>query len=616
MILQTLASYYGRLREDPDRRIAEPGFSSQKIAAAIWLNPDGTLAEQGLVDLREPAAKGKKLVPKSMDVPEPVKRTVGVAANFLWDNTGYALGADNKGKPERVLRQFEAFKRLAREVAETGGCLDDEGMRAVLAFLDAWDPEQASSLSGWDELVGQNLVFRLLGERRYVHDRPAVRQAWLRHAEAGEDKIEGLCLVSHEHASIARLHPAIKGVRGAQPTGAALVAFNLDAFTSFGKEQNYNAPISERSAFAYTTALNHLLAEGHQRVQIGDATTLFWSASPTDLETRLAEYLDPQRKPNEGDDKADDDDLLQRLEAMLQAVRKGERPPLFEDEHRGETGFYVLGLAPNASRLSVRFWHVSTVGAMAENLARHFLHLRIDKQYPRDPEFPSPWRLLIETATQRKTENIPPLLAGELARAILTGRDYPYSLVNRVIGRVRAEQEVTYLRAALLKAYYLRAIENQERIPDAKAKFVKDNPAASITKEELAVSLNKDSKNIGYRLGRLFAVLERAQRDALGDVNATIKDRFYAAASATPRSVFPRLLRLAQHHIAKAEYGYVSDIRLSEIMEGIDFEDPENPVPAHLDLDNQAMFALGYYHQRNEFYRKKEANPEPSAEQA
>jgi len=580
MILQALASYYDRLLDDTDEDVPEPGFSREKIHFELVLSPEGEL--RAVNNIQVPAAKGKKLVPRPLKVPEPVKRTSGVAANFLWDNTGYVLGADAKGNPDRAREQFEAFRTLAHEV---GDDLDDPGMRAVLAFLDAWNPEDAAMLAHWDELAGQNVVFRLDGETRYVHDSPAVSAAWLRSKGDAAAGNAGLCLISCESTPIARLHPSIKGVRGAQSSGAALVSFNLDAFTSYGKDQNYNAPVGERAAFAYTTALNHLLAGTGQKIQVGDATTVFWTEKPTQAEAMYAAYLDYKDES----EAAHDTVLLQRLASLVEAVRDGAPPPLWGDEP--DTPFYVLGLSPNAARLSVRFWHVSTVAEMAGRLGRHFADLTIEKAHPKNPSFPSPWQLLVEVAPQRKTENIPPTLGGELMRAIITDVSYPKSLTARIIARIRAEQEVTYLRAAMLKACCNRSLRLAKQ------------------KEDVTVALDPDSTNIGYRLGRLFAVLEKAQQDALPGINATIKDRFFGAASATPQSVFPRLIRLAQHHMAKAEYGYASDNRIAEIMEGL----PATSLPAHLDLDGQAMFALGYYHQRNALYRKKETSA-PDAE--
>lgn len=584
MILQALDAYYQRLADDPSENVPRQGYSREKIHFALIIGQDGTLLD--VHDLRE--RQGKKVMPREMAVPAAAKRTVGVSPNFLWDNTGYVLGADAKGKPERARDCFLAFRELVRKAPADG----DTGIAAVLAFLDNWNPDDApqavSTFLPWDEVAGWNVVFRLDGDMGYVHDRPAARTAWEVLRGQSADAEQGFCLVTGRLASIARLHPAIKGVRGAQSSGAALVSFNLDAFTSYGKEQNHNAPVSEAATFGYTTALNHLLRAGsNRRVQIGDATTVFWSERPHVLEDLLGLFLDKGPAPAAADDApdeaghadgqtADDGGLARRVRLVLEAVREGRMPPELGDT---DVRFYVLGLAPNAARLSVRFFEVSTTGKIAARVGSHFRDIQTERRHPRDPEFPSMWQLLIELAPLRKSDNIPPTLSGALMRAILGGRPYPRSLLAAIIGRIRADHEVSYLRAALLKGYFTRAPKG-------------DNTW------EVGVTLDPASTDIGYRLGRLFAILEKAQQDALPGINATIRDRFYGAASATPRAVFPRLIHLAQFHISKADYGYVSDKRLGEVMEGL------NDFPAHLTMDQQGRFALGYYHQRNALWRK------------
>ncbi len=579
MILQALDAYYQRLADDPSENVPRQGYSREKIHFALVLGQDGTLLD--VHDLRE--RQGKKVVPREMAVPAATKRTVGVSPNFLWDNTSYVLGADAKGKPERTRDCFLAFRELLRKAPADG----DAGITAVLAFLDNWNPDAApqavSAFLPWDEVVGWNMVFRLDGDMGYIHERPAARAAWDALRGQSADAEQGFCLVTGRLAPIARLHPAIKGVRGAQSSGAALVSFNLDAFTSYGKEQNHNAPVSEAATFGYTTALNHLLRAGsNRRVQIGDATTVFWSERPHVLEDLMGLFLDKGPAPAPDDaghadgQAADDGGLAQRVRRVLEAVRGGRMPPELGDT---DVPFYVLGLAPNAARLSVRFFEVSTTGKIAARVGSHFRDINMERRHPRDPEFPSMWQLLIELAPLRKSDNIPPTLSGALMRAILGGRPYPRSLLAAIIGRIRADHEVSCLRAALLKGYFTRAPKG-------------DNTW------EVGVTLDPASTDIGYKLGRLFAILEKAQQDALPGINATIRDRFYGAASATPRAVFPRLIHLAQFHISKADYGYISDKRLGEVMEGL------NDFPAHLTMDQQGRFALGYYHQRNALWRK------------
>ncbi|HOK67605.1 MAG TPA: type I-C CRISPR-associated protein Cas8c/Csd1 [Anaerohalosphaeraceae bacterium] len=576
MILQELCRYYERLAENPAIEISPPGFSREKIHAEIVLDSDGNLLQFN--DLRVP--KGKRLVPREMIVPQSVKRTSSPAPNFLWDNTSYVLGADNKGKPDKAAQCFELFCEFHRELLKTE---KEPSILAFLAFLSNWDPQRAPSLNHWDELAGGNVVFRLDGERQYLHEKTAVKKIWLEHKSRNQEGVQGYCLVTGQQQPIARLHPAVKGVRDTQSSGAAIVTFNLDAFCSYGKEQNFNAPIGEMSAFSYTTALNYLLAnDSRQRLQIGDATTVFWTERPSPVEGLFGMMLDPKE--------ADVSDNAE-LRKVLEAVREG-RPVNKTDS---DIRFFILGLSPNAARIAVRFWHVCTVGEAEERIGQHFRDLRIRKDFDSEPDFPGIWRLLRETVNQKASDSSPqPLLAASLLRSILEGTAYPESLLTAVINRIRAEQSlkdktgkpinnVNYVRAAILKAILVR-----------KYRLSKQGM-------EVSMALDKENKNPAYLLGRLFAVLEKVQQDASPGINTTIKDRFWGAASATPKVVFPQLLRLAQHHLEKAEYGRMRDKQIEEILADL------SDFPAHLSLDEQGLFAIGYYHQRQDFFKGKES---------
>ena len=566
MILQALNKYYERLKYDPQTDIPLFGFGRKPISFALVIDGTGKLIQ--VRDIREKPKN--KSVPVSLTVPQiGKKRSMDITPNFMWDNTGYVLGADAKGIDERI-QHFQAFKKLHHTL---GNELSDRGMIAVLHFLDSWNPNHAQNLEHWEEMIGSNLVFQLDDELMYIHDHPEVQQAWIRYCADEGSEVVATCLVSGEVTPIARLHPAIKGVQGAQTTGAGIVSFNQDAFLSHDKKQNFNAPVGESAAFAYTTALNHLLRfESRQKIRIGDAQTVFWTERSSPIEGFMGVILDPR------DDASD----LSSVRLFLAAARDGKPLPAIGDP---DLQFYILGLSPNASRLSVRFWHVSTVADVSEKIGQHFRDIAIVRS-GRDPEFPGIWQLLKETAVQGKTDNIPPLLAGAIIRSILAGTAYPQSLLAILIGRIRADQAINYLRVAMIKA----CLNRKHRIHQIK--------------EEVMMSLDKESTNIAYRLGRLFAVLEKAQKDAIPGANTTIKDRFYGSASATPSVVFPQLLRLAQHHIQKAEYGGRTDKMIEEIVCGI------GQFPAHLSLDDQGMFAIGYYHQRQAFYVKSENQKE------
>ncbi len=581
MILSALNDYYGRLVATEGSGISAAGFSVEKISYALVLDAAGTLV--AVDDLREQS--GKKILPRSMSVPQPEKRTAGIRANRLWDKTSYVLGVSATSK--RAEQEHAAF-RDAHLVLLDG--TDDPGLRALAAFLAAWKPVAfAESVHFKTEMLDANMVFRLDGERGYLHDRPAARALLQRSDDAGDASRIGMCLVTGQHLPLARLHPAIKGVNGAQTAGASIVSFNLDAFTSYGKAQGENAPISEQAAFGYTTALNHLLRrdpDNRQRLQIGDATVVFWATAADDANAQAAETLfdllmDP---PSDGTE-------TERLRNVLTQVREMQARPDLDPGLAPGTRLHILGLAPNASRLSIRFWLTDDMRRFTERLAAHYRDL--DLQPAPWKTWPPLWRLLLATAPSRdgksKSEDVPPLLAGEMARAILAGTAYPQSLLDVLVMRMRADHDVSGIRAALCKAVLARRsrMHSQDRSPP--------------------VSLDTANKDSGYVLGRLFSLLENAQRAALGDkLNATIRDRYYGAASATPASVFPVLLRNTQNHLGrlrKDKPGLAVNIE-KDIGETIALLDG---FPRSLRIESQGNFAIGYYHQTQARFTRNDA---------
>lgn len=590
MIIQALCEHYQRLLEDESSGVSSPGYSRARVSFAAMLASSGELVN--IIDLRE--MDGNKLTSRSMNVPEQVKRSSGVRANFLCDSCTYVFGLAQKGKEnkKRIKEAFNAFAGLHNEILSE---INDVGARAVLAFLQKWDPDQAVEHQiikpMLDELAeGGNIVLRLQDEDTYIHERSAVAAAWQAYKSSAEDLTLGQCLVSGETRPIARLHPSIKGVTGAQSSGASIVSYNLDAFTSYGKVQSYNASVSEDAAFAYTTALNYMLSERKHRIRFGDTTMVFWAERSTGLEEDLLGAL--FFPVNEEDEKKDEDasrvvrdpQTVQLLRDIFSRIRAGK--PVSENLTGVDPGvnFYILGLAPNASRLAVRFWHVDRYGSFLDKISLHYRDLELARNEKYDPEFISISRILKETAPQGDTKRIPPLLGGVLMRAILTGLPYPQALFNAIISRIRSEHKVNYVRAAMLKAILTR-----------RSRYYQKNGEVVIE-----MSLDEQNTNTAYRLGRLFALLEKAQEDVNPGLNATIKDRYFGAASAAPASVFPILMRLVQHHIAKSDYGRLMDRRIQDVVSTV------TSFPHHLNLDEQGLFVLGYYHQRQSLFTKKE----------
>jgi CRISPR-associated protein Csd1 len=602
LILAALCELYSRLLADPETGIPKPGYCAGNAVVALEIGPDGRL----LTAVPLGTQKGKRTLAARLTVPERAKRSSGDTPNFLCDNVEYILGIEpgGRGFTERA-RERHGLSRTLHEQILRGS--RDDGARAVLAFFEKWDPhdyptdEKIRHVSEQLE-AGGNIVFRLAGDDCFLHERPGVRRAWEEYrAQESERAGKGQCLVTGRYGPIARLHKSISGVSGAQPTGASLVSFNFDAAESYGKKQGENSPVGEDAAFAYGTALNWLTSNERHHVVAGDTTIVFWAerAGPEEnmildlFSEAVGTYETGEEAP--GDGNGTDEVSAGKVKSVLQRVTRGQDETDAMKEFDQQVRFYILGLAPNAGRLSVRFWHVNTFGGLIERVRAHFDDMAVDR--PKGERPVSIGRLLLEAApsVDRKRESIPQVLVGSLIRSVLEGTMYPHSLYAVLIGRIRSdfndpknprlERKITYPRAAFIKAHLKR-----------KARITGNRPL----EEALTEMLNPDNKNKGYLLGRLFALFEKAQQEANPEVKATIKDRYYAAASATPATVFPILLRLAQHHIAKAQYGGRVDKLIEGVMADID------SFPTHLNLDEQGLFALGYYQQRSALYQKAE----------
>ena len=581
MILQALTRYYEDLRARGE--IAAPGWAPAKISFALCLNGDGELTQ--VVPTMEEAVKGRKTVlqPQVVSLPAAVKRTAGVAANFLWDNSAYLLGIDQKGKPARSHECFAAAAKLHHAVLDG---VDSPAARAILTFFDTWEPEHAAehpALAGQlDEVTaGGNLLFRVDG--CYPQKEAAICEAWRSYRDGGdEDAVRMQCLVTGREDEITAVHPSIKGVRDAQSSGAALVSFNAPAFCSYGREQNFNAPVGKYAAFAYTAALNHLLADKNNVQLIGDTTLVCWAEG---ADAAYPDFFSAVMSGGSYEGLSDND-----LRAALKRIAGGQPcDDLGVDPARP---FYILGLAPNAARLSVRFFLRDSFGALMKNINDHYERLKIaGAKYPTL----TLWGLLSATVRDPKKQVPSPILSGATARAVFSGTPYPVSLMEAVLLRIRAEQNVTWERAAILKAYL---IKNNERKDDH-----------SMFSEVTSVQLNEDCNYTPYLLGRLFRVMEEIQLASTGwNVNRSIKDSYFNSAASTPLSVFGKLFALSNYHLKKlmrdkSGLGKKLGDLESELAARL-----ISPPPARFTQEETICFYLGYYHQTQKRYMKKEEN--------
>ena len=580
MILQALTRYY----EDLLRRgeIAAPGWSPAKISFALCLDKDGQVTQ--VIPTMEEVAMGKKTVlrPQEKELPVGEDRSSNVAANFLWDNSGYILGIDQKGNPKRSEKYFLAAKELHHAVLDG---VNSPVASAILSFFDIWQPEKAAehpALANSIEAItsGGNLLFRIDGI--YPQKDNAICAAWQQYWEKpGEDTMRMQCLATGlSNQEIARTHPKVKGSSkdGFQTMGNTLVSFNNDSESSYGHEQSYNAPVGKYAAFAYTAALNHLLADRDNVQVIGDTTIVCWAEGAEPVYQDLFMSFMSDKMPST----ISDNDLRAALRDLAKGLPCND---LGVDPNRT---FYILGLAPNAARLSVRFFLRDSFGKLMRNVNEHYERLEIVKPAYAKPGVLSLWALLRETVNLNSKDKSPsPAMAGATARAVFSGGLYPASLLKAVMLRIRAERNITWGRAAIIKAYYLK------------------NPHKDCPEEVLTVSLNEASTNIPYTLGRLFSVYEAAQQAANPGINTTIKDKYFNSAATMPASIFPVLNNLYQKHLRKLETGQrVYFDKQVSALKGVLSES----YPTRMTLAQQGAFDLGYYHQTQKRYTKKEEN--------
>jgi CRISPR-associated protein Csd1 len=577
VILQALKEYYGRAAASGPGKVPPFGYSFEQVGHVLVLSKNGEpIALEALPDRRQ-------LVPLA-------GRSSDIEPKFLWDNTSYVFGVSAKSK--RSAREHAAFKaKHAKLLGESG----DPALVAFLAFLRNWSPNRYESVAGHQEALDGNLVFQLEGQTGYLHMREAARRVWTHSVESKWGR-QGRCLVTGKWAPIAQTHPTIGNVGGAQSSGAYIVSFNQEAFNSYNRKHGSNAPVSEIAAFEYTAALNTLLARNSpNKAQIAGATTVFWADSGKPGQAILAEgvvaaLIDPPDRGTGTDPQIDQQESA-KVRTILEAIAKGrpleEAAPEIDAER---TRIFILGLSPNNARLSVRFWHQSSLGGLAERFRQHWQDLNIE---------PVPWTslpsvrgLLLQTAPDEAAANIPSNLAGETMRAILSGEPYPRSLFIAAIMRCRfenriraprSERAVYGMRAAILKACLIRA-----------------------GKGNAPVSLDRDSDDTGYRLGRLFAMLESVRKAAVFGPDLAMRSQFFGRAPATPGLVFPLLMRKAGHQLAKMRHtgrpGLAAwfETEIGEIAAGL-----KSGFPETLPLDDQGRFVIGYYQQR--FARKTDA---------
>ena len=573
MILQALVKYYEDLKRQG--KLPQQGWCQAKVSYGINLSIDGDI--KNILWLKEERQTGKKQIwiSQTMKVPAMLTRSSGVAANFLCDNSKYMLGIDKSGTGKRITDCFEAAKEKHLKLLEnTSG----EMSQAICAFFCKWNPEKAKEnaavLENWEEITdGGNLIFCM--DEKYAQDDNEIEQIWNTESKQSETDTSGICLVTGEKTEISRIHRNIKGVPGAQSSGAALVSFNAPSFESYGKEQSYNAPVGKYAEFAYTSALNYLLAQKKYTFPLGDSTIVYWAEeAKTEYQDALLALLNPVK------------DNQNEVHGFFEKLRKDEPIMLDDLELNPSQKSYILCLAPNAARLSVRFFYQNSFGNIMKNLACHYERMKIVRPKWEEREYLGIEDMLRETVNMNSRDKKPiSNMSAMVFSAILQNVRYPASLYTDTLIRIRAEQgQVTWGRASILKAFLINNYRNMEG--------------------EVCMSLNEECNDAAYVLGRLFSVLESIQTDANPEIKSTIRDRYFNSACATPASVFPVLIKLKNSHIKKLEREKEGvkihyEKLLTQIMSKLEI------YPKRLSLKEQGKFILGYYHQTQKKYEKR-----------
>lgn len=613
-MIAELYEYYLNETKRPDSKMSRLGWTKSNVSFAICLDSEGNVVNVvSLMDTKI-TKEGKSLsLPRPMLVPYQATRTGSAyKAYFLCDNAAYLLGIDVKTKDgesetvreanqKRAYQCFLSTKQLHLELLDS---LDTIEVRAIIQFFDKWDPSNADKQS-WmpkepkdkQKFSTSNFVFRV--KNQFPLDNQQIQEKWQNFydssiAATGE---KGLCMVTGKESYIARTHDFVKGLPGAKSTGASFVSVNFRSAESYGKEQAYNSPISKEVSFGFTTALNYLLSDYGHRQMIGGMTVVSWavSAEPEYQDIFGFSFCGTELQVNF---------TKQDLDSAMESLAQG-RPYNFRDRVLcPDMQYYVLGVSPNAARVSVRLFYHNSFGTILDNVDKHhkrleIIHSSIFKRYLSIQD------LIDEVEFRRKKEekdnqirkeedrNKNPLLESDLYTAILSNSRYPITLYEGIILRITADQIINWQRAAIIKAVLLKMNENKK----------------SVLKEVLTVELNQKSEYLPYVLGRTFAILEAIQRCASdGKLSTTIKDRYFTSASSTPAVVFPTLFRLEENHMKKLKRDKSGlAITLQKRLGGLTVK-VHQTYPKHLSLEEQGAFILGYYHETQERFKKIDSN--------
>lgn len=584
MILKALYDYHQRKSSDPQSGIAPLGFEWKEIPFIIVIDKGGSFRY-----LKDARSESEKLVVRGSS-----NKTSNIMPEMLWGDSEYVLGVGSKNPKAKN----HAFKALVHRLNQT--YLNNEEFIAVEKFYqNSSNLETLYNSEEWktsESLKGVLYSFQLIDKRLIIAEHSDLYTEVDRILDVCDDnESPQCCLVTGNVGKIVRTHSLISLSKEAKsPNGSVylqkeaktkLVSFMSDkGYDSYGKQQGGNAPIGMRAEAACANALNYMMRKGSKnKIVINDTTLLFWSDKETGFDDIISSIFITPPKDNP------DRNVLD-VKSFLESLKTG----VYNSD--SDSMFYILELRPNVTRISVGGFVVGKLSDVYQNISQHFIDLDIIKEFNDDMHCLSLYNIVKSLSRKGNSKNkevfddVPASLIGALTKSVFQGYLYPALLQNLCLNRIRADRKINYARASILKAY----INRKNRI-------------LNLTKErEITMALDLENKNQGYLLGRLFAVLENIQSLAIKGLNATIKDRYYGAASTTPVTVFGRLLDLSNHHLGKLPVGsrvYFEKL-LQDIIDGIS----SSGMPSHLNLDDQSRFAIGYYHQRKDLFTSNKDN--------
>lgn len=603
MLIKALSDYYDNLKNKG--LVIPSGYSKVKIHYKICLSEEGEL--MAILPFNS-SEEGAKIKFTELLLPNRTEKTA-IEANNIEHRGAYIFGMEIEKKKKdgvdtysynatskKAIKSHDVFVKKNLEYIKN---INSPIVNAYRSFMEKWKPEDQTEntklLNIAKSYSTSNFVFALHNDINVLlHEDAEIKRKNEEQNTTREDEdlpIKTQCAILGKEAEISRIHKKIKGLPKGQSSGTVLVGFNNSSEESYGATQSYNSNISETVMLRYTESLNFLLSSQNHKKTLGDLTILYWASSPDEVYEDLFSNLLMGNNDNINEEEANK--ILDKSVSLLQSGSFSFSNLELMDKMSENTDFFLVGLKPNISRISLKFIYRKKAGDLFKNVIRHQVDISMSDKMKVLPL----WRLdtLLENpkiSSKEKTVN--PSFYAKLLEAIVNGTRYPESLLQTLIRRMKyddlsATSDVTMKRAGLIKGF----LNREQRLLNKE--------------EEFTMALNKENDNPAYLCGRLFALLEKLQVDTADTkLNRTIRESYFASASSKPSVVFPKLIKLSQHHLSKLKgknegFAVYFNTQIEEVFALLGTEFPE-----YLQLRDQGKFMIGYYQQMKDLYTRKE----------